>query len=660
MESCTTTHTILGGGLVKTCMLKIPFVSIFMLRFFFVWILCVLMSVELCAQSVDEIKADETLYLWGEGNGDSQREAKENALHDLSSKISVHVSSVDQGYMSNEQRNEEVDTYVSFERKMQTYSTVTLTDCHSKLLSSSKPYKVFTYIEREKVDKMFDDRVKVMQANVQTANNAFLSLNLADALRYYYASYLLTQSLRYRADAVVADENGKEQMAMVWIPKRIEDILSNVKVTIKGESGNADNSYLLGFFYKGEPVQKIGYTYWDGDDVRERVSYAQDGLGLVELEPSFSVKDVKVLIEYKYLSLVNRNNAELTAVYDALAEDVNFQGMCGVRVKQSKVGDDSSSYEGQALNQMSKKQENSINELSETRSKNNPIAEDKALQYAKTLNLVIQAIKSKKYDQVSPLCTEDGAKAFTQLIKYGKARVVGNPTITFTEYNGAIYGRSVPMEFSFSGGNRFMENVVFTFTTDGKIDNITFGLGFKAENDIFCNMKDEEQAPARAAISNFLENYKTAYALGRFDYLDMIFSDDAFIVTGKEVRKMVGNEEQGYHMVKKVVKTKQSKNQFLANLKNAFDSKEFVNIQFVNNYIQPSRRSIQNGHAVYGIQIRQDYFSNNYKDQGYLFLRVDVTDPDAPIVSVRVWQEMPDEEEGIADLSNWQNFFKDM
>lgn len=660
MESCTTTHAIFWGGFVKTCMLKIPFVSIFMLRFFFVWILCVLMSVELCAQSVDEIKADETLYLWGEGNGDSQREAKENALHDLSSKISVHVSSVDQGYMSNEQRNEEVDTYVSFERKMQTYSTVTLTDCHSKLLSSSKPYKVFTYIEREKVDKMFDDRVKVMQANVQTANNAFLSLNLADALRYYYASYLLTQSLRYRADAVVADENGKEQMAMVWIPKRIEDILSNVKVTIKGESGNADNSYLLGFFYKGEPVQKIGYTYWDGDDVRERVSYAQDGLGLVELEPSFSVKDVKVLIEYKYLSLVNRNNAELTAVYDALAEDVNFQGMCGVRVKQSKVGDDSSSYEGQALNQMSKKQENSINELSETRSKNNPIAEDKALQYAKTLNLVIQAIKSKKYDQVSPLCTEDGAKAFTQLIKYGKARVVGNPTITFTEYNEAIYGRSVPMEFSFSGGNRFMENVVFTFTTDGKIDNITFGLGFKAENDIFCNMKDEEQAPARAAISNFLENYKTAYALGRFDYLDMIFSDDAFIVTGKEVRKMVGNEEQGYHMVKKVVKTKQSKNQFLANLKNAFDSKEFVNIQFVNNYIQPSRRSIQNGHAVYGIQIRQDYFSNNYKDQGYLFLRVDVTDPDAPIVSVRVWQEMPDEEEGIADLSNWQNFFKDM
>ena len=614
----------------------------------------------LYAQSIDEIKIDEAHYHWGEGIGKSQREAKDNALHDLSSKISLHVSSTDIGYISNEQRNQDVDTYVSFERKMQTYSTVTLTDCHSKVVSTGKSFKVFTYIEREKVDKMFEDREKVMQANVQIANEAFRCLNLADALRYYYTSYLLTQSLRYRADAVVEDENGNKQMAMVWIRKRIEDILSNIQVTIKGESGNGDNTYLLGFFYKGEPIEKIGYTYWDGYEQKERVTYAQDGLGLIELAPSFSVENIKVFIEYKYLSLVNRNNAELTAVYDALAEDVNFGSTRNGQVAQSKVGDYAASYEGESLSQMSDKQDESISELSAGRLGKDAIASDKSLQYAEMLDLVVQAIKTKQYDKVTPLCTEDGAKAFTQLIEYGKARIVGTPTITFTEYNGNVYGRSIPMEFSFSGSNKFIENVVFTFTPDDKIDNITFGLGIKAENDIFCNMKDDSQASARAAISNFLENYKTAYALGRFDYLEMIFSDDAFIVTGKEVMRMVGNEEQGYHMEKKVVKTRQSKEQYLTNLRNAFKNKEFVNLQFVNNYIQPSRRSIQNGHAVYGIQIRQDYFSNNYKDQGYLFLRVDVTDPETPIVSVRVWQEMPDEEDGIADLSNWQNFFMEL
>ncbi|MBO5881496.1 MAG: hypothetical protein J6Q57_07730 [Paraprevotella sp.] len=284
------------------------------------------------AQTIEEIIQDEEQYIWGEGLGATQKEAKENALHDLSSKISLHVSSVDVGYISNEQKNSEINSYVSFERKMQTYSTVTLSDCKSKLISSVNPFKYFTYIEREKVDKMFEDRERQVQANVQIANEAFYNLNIADALRYYYTSYLLTQSLRYRADAVVKDEKGNEQMAMVWLKKRIEDILSNVKISIKGESGNGDNTYLIGFFYNGKPIQKIGYTYWDGDDVSERISYAQDGLGLVELEPSFSVSDIKVFIEYKFLRLVNKNNAELASVYDVLSDDINFQGLCGTQV----------------------------------------------------------------------------------------------------------------------------------------------------------------------------------------------------------------------------------------------------------------------------------------------------------------------------------------
>ena len=94
---------------------------------------------------------------------------------------------------------------------------------------------------------------------------------------------------------------------------------------------------------------------------------------------------------------MNRNNAELTAVYDALAEDVNFQGMCGARVTQSKVGDYSASYEGQSLGQMSKKQEKSIDNLSASRAEINPIADDKALQYAEAIDRVVQAIKTQKF-----------------------------------------------------------------------------------------------------------------------------------------------------------------------------------------------------------------------------------------------------------------------
>ena len=50
---------------------------------------------------------------------------------------------------------------------------------------------------------------------------------------------------------------------------------------------------------------------------------------------------------------------------------------------------------------------------------------------------------------------------------------------------------------------------------------------------------------------------------------------------------------------------------------------------------------------VYAIQIKQDYFSANYGDTGYLFLLVDVNDPDKPIIHVRAWQEQPDPSWGI-------------
>jgi hypothetical protein len=46
-------------------------------------------------------------------------------------------------------------------------------------------------------------------------------------------------------------------------------------------------------------------------------------------------------------------------------------------------------------------------------------------------------------------------------------------------------------------------------------------------------------AEARQTIMEFLENYKTAYALKRIDYLRTIFDDDAVIIVGHVANKFV-------------------------------------------------------------------------------------------------------------------------
>ena len=84
-------------------------------------------------------------------------------------------------------------------------------------------------------------------------------------------------------------------------------------------------------------------------------------------------------------------------------------------------------------------------------------------------------------------------------------------------------------------------------------------------------------------------------------------------------------------------------------LKVLFQTKEYVNIQFENNEVLAGKYP-----HTYGIQIKQNYYSSNYGDQGYLFLLIDFQDPKKPMIYVRTWQ--PDKDSngqvfGIQDFN---------
>lgn len=49
-------------------------------------------------------------------------------------------------------------------------------------------------------------------------------------------------------------------------------------------------------------------------------------------------------------------------------------------------------------------------------------------------------------------------------------------------------------------------------------------------------MKSWEE-DSRICLIRFLEDYQTAYALKRLDYIESIFSDDAWIITGTVLKK---------------------------------------------------------------------------------------------------------------------------
>lgn len=56
-----------------------------------------------------------------------------------------------------------------------------------------------------------------------------------------------------------------------------------------------------------------------------------------------------------------------------------------------------------------------------------------------------------------------------------------------------------------------------------------------AEKDII--KKSEWPSDSRMTLINFLEDYQTAYALKRLDYLTKIYSDDVLIIVGHVVKR---------------------------------------------------------------------------------------------------------------------------
>jgi hypothetical protein len=263
------------------------------------------------------------------------------------------------------------------------------------------------------------------------------------------------------------------------------------------------------------------------------------------------------------------------------------------------------------------------------------------------MSIVITAILKKDFESVQPLFTTEGYTIFQKLLQYGNAKILKNIDLKYYKYEDYVICRSIPMSFNFKTNSRtFIEDVIFYFDKDNKLCNITFGLSHKAIEDIASN--DSWSEENRVLLISFLENYKTAFALKRFDYINQIFSDDALIITGL-VTKVSATSDSQFANNTIIKYNRQSKSEYLKKLKYSFDSKEFINIRFADNTVRRSGK----GTDVYGIQIRQDYFSANYGDTGYLFLLVDLSDTLKPQIHVRTWQPEKNPDGSIYGLSDF-------
>ena len=565
-------------------------------------------------QQVAAIKADVANYYWGEGFGATYSEADRMALTELISKISVSIEAT----ISNRDSEVNGDYKSEYDISFKSYSNATLNGAQVIVVSNEPESQVFRFISKKDVEKIFEQREEKVRDYVRTAARCEEHGKIDEALRYYYWGLKLLQSL-LEPNKVRLTDGGANTLLITEIPKRINEILENLQVKVLGEE-DGDVDILI--TYKGNPVASVDYTYFDGLTWSTLYS-AKDGRGLLELRQGMTADMAQLKFEYEYLGESHIDKEMNTVMLHSKA--IPF------RKATVSLADNSKKRPKKKEIQEAIEMTNAAASVGEAMT---AVKDDKP--YVELMNKVINAIKKRDYASVRPLFTDNGWEMFDRLIHYGQAKLSGDPVLTFLPLDNRVVCRSVPMVFSFQNNNRkFMEDVTFTFSSDMKIETLAFGLGSSARTDIFDKGVGVWSEKSKMVLATFLENYKTAYALKRLDYIESIFSEDALIITGQVLKKKVGPIEGQPTLSRDEVRyTRHTKRDFIRKLERSFKSNQFINIRFSNNDVVKAGV----GGEIYGIQIHQDYYSSSYGDTGYLFLMVDINDPDNPIISIRTWQ----------------------
>ncbi len=592
-------------------------------RILFAALLLLANIVPLSAQKWDDIVAKKSVYLTGEGWGETVRDADEQALADLISKISVVVSK-DVVVTDDEKiTNGKFDANSYVQSKIQSYSSASLTNTEKVVLANEPNAHVGRFIKRAEIQKIFNERELKIKEYLRMAAIAEEKAKLDDALRNYYWAFALLKTLP-NANAV-KDDGGN--VLLVWIPLHMEAVFDDIDVAVSRLEG-ADAE--LKFVFRGKPVASLDYTYFDGKDWSNIYS-AKNGRGVLELPSGATPKTVQLKYEYDYKGQAHIDN-EVKAVFDVVKGKALRKSYTTVPIATKPDGKTHASQQVAATADVEYATNSQLK-----------VTEQQMASAKATLDKVVDAIRKKQYSAVDGYFTPQGKELFENLIHYGNAKVLQFDSCVFESCDGGFVARCVPMSFSFKRGVRksFVENVVFTFNNGGKIDYVAFGLEKEAVADI---MSRPWPTQSKQKVILFLEDYKTAFALKRLDYIKSIFDDDAVIIVGHTVQKMerTADDRDAYRLNKYVKRTQYTKEQYMKNLERCFASNEFVNLRFANNEVL--RAGV--GGETYGIQIKQDYYSTNYGDSGYLFLKVDLNEQGNPVIRVRTWQEQPDPELG--------------
>ena len=236
-------------------------------------------------------------------------------------------------------------------------------------------------------------------------------------------------------------------------------------------------------------------------------------------------------------------------------------------------------------------------------------------------------------------------KGITEDAKICISELLQNTTIKYSSVTSSsciktISGyqvRGVPVNLESADYEEAGQNLTIDFTPDGDISNVSISIEKKTYSQIMNDVSSQDDYLRRQQIVSFVEQFRTAYNRKDMPFLNSVYSDDALIITGRVVNYFIRskNADENIFMHKeKIEYNRQNKFQYLNSLQKVFRRNEFVNVKFEDvDIVQHPKYD-----DIYGVTLKQRWFSTHYSDEGYLFLMIDFSDSERPLIQVRTWQ----------------------
>lgn len=493
-------------------------------------------------------------------------------------------------------------------------------------------YQYLVFIKRSDFRDMCNERRDDIQRYISKAIKMENDACYEDALKAYYWALMLTYAHPQGKKLRFHGENGTVDYE--WIVDKIngaDGILKSFTFIVPKDGGIEENDdcYLIKLKVQnkeGKDVSSLSCSYHDG---RKFVpNTVRDGKLIVKLYDK-SKKELHLKVNYDFVDDAKKVKVEVANAIQLIP--VPRFSNNGYKIDLEKT-----------MKVETKTETPSWAKVERNRS----VDKD---DYLGKMMLIEKAIRDRDIYKARECFSREGFNMLDTLSRYGRMTVVGKQEYRFLRYKDEVICRSITIQFDFRNTPGFSQDVVFRFDTINKVvTSLAFRLSDQAEYEIMSKAKWPEES--RLILVNFLEDYQTAYALKRHRYLQSIYSDDALIIVGRVLEKTEIPDRMTLKLSAEDVKlTQYDKTQYMEKLMDCFHKNEYIRLRFTETDFTKAKAT--SAKDVYGVRVRQEYFSSTYGDVGYLFLLVDLRGKN-PLIHVRAWQPDKVDLEKLMNMSD--------